>query len=249
MNYLRPTLVAMVVLGLVACQGDQVPTSPDDSGIRIAAAKGGVKGKPDRSRTSDSDTSGDTVVSPDDPTVSDATSSPDGSADVVATDLEEQLKAELARLAAKEDAMRVQYKELNSATWAEFYKGSLISCWPQPYYYDAAIIGPEGGTLGAGHHSFSVPAGALSEAVVISMEAPPSNFVEVAMQPTGLSFQSSATMTLSYHWCDRDVVESLLIAYIDEFGNVIYRVPSKDDMHGKKVYGAIDHFSRYAIAR
>lgn len=259
LKYLRPTLVAVVVLGLVACQGDQIPTSPDDSGFRIAAAKGGVKGKPDRSRKSDSDTSGDTITSPDDPivsepiadepTVSDATSSPDGTTDVVATDLEAELAAELERLASQENAMKALYWQLNMAAWIDAFGPGLISCWPHPYAYGAAIIGPEGGAVKAGHHSFSVPAGALTEAVVISMVAPPSYNVEVEMQPKGLAFQSAAVIGLNYRHCDKEFIESLFIVYVDESGNLLYRVPSKDDRQGRTVYGAIDHFSRYAIAR
>ena len=244
----------MVVLGLVACQGDQVPTSPDDSGFRIAAGKGGVKGKPDRSGTTTDATNpddADLVVTPEEPI--DSSLSPEEPVDtsLVEADLKQQYEDERVRLEAAAVSMEKDYDWMSSL-WdvsQEWGWGGLLSCEPQKYAYDVAIIGPAGGRLRIGKHTFEVPRGALSEEVVISGEARPNYNVEVEMSPMGLNFATASMLTLSYAHCNADYKENFIIVYVDANGNIVYPVPSKDDKSGRRVHGAIDHFSRYAIAR
>jgi hypothetical protein len=92
----------------------------------------------------------------------------------------------------------------------------LLSCTPLPADSVTQVIGPAGGTINVGPHTFTVPAGALDSAVAITAVAPSDVVNRVVFQPSGLWFQQAA-MTMSYANCG--VLGSWLpkqIAYVDD---------------------------------
>lgn len=127
----------------------------------------------------------------------------------------------------------------------------LLACDPLPYASASATIGSEGGTLVVGPHRLIIPAGALAEPVVITAEAPVGTVNSVQLQPEGLQFARGrpARLTLSYANCP--LLGRLLpkrIAYTTDLLEILSYVLSVDDLLGKKVTGALEHFSRYAVA-
>jgi hypothetical protein len=124
----------------------------------------------------------------------------------------------------------------------------LLRCEPRPYEGDAAIIGPQGGTLQVGDHELVIPRGALNQEQVIVAEAPTSSLVQVEFSPEGLTFASPARLTLSYKRCQVPADSDLLLAYLGHGNRILELPPAQDFREGSEVIGQIDHFSRYAVA-
>lgn len=125
----------------------------------------------------------------------------------------------------------------------------LLKCNPMPAYTASQVIGPAGGVMRIGPHTFSVPAGALSSNVRISADAPHDNVNRVVFQPEGLTFATPASLTMSYSNCN--LLGSLLpkhIAYINDDQNILYELLSVDNLLTQKVTGQVNHFSDYAIS-
>ena len=125
----------------------------------------------------------------------------------------------------------------------------LLSCTPMAPAWDSERIGPAGGTLHIGPHTFVVPAGALSQTVTITAYSPSDKVNHVDFQPEGLKFKKSASLTMSYANCN--VLALLLpkhIAYVDDRLNILDILNSVDNLLTKKVTGQVDHFSDYAVA-
>jgi hypothetical protein len=123
----------------------------------------------------------------------------------------------------------------------------LLRCEPRVLEGDAAIIGPQGGTLHIGDHELVIPRGALSEEQLIVGEAPTSSLVDVEFEPEGLQFLKPVQLTLSYKGC---LVPpgNLLVAYLGT-GNRILELPASTDYRSySEVIAEIHHFSRYAVA-
>jgi hypothetical protein len=161
--------------------------------------------------------------------------------------------------AAKEEwkAWKHDWKEqfkLAKEAWKREHRGEkggpeiqLLRCEPSDYEGDAAIIGPQGGTLKVGEHELVIPAGALDREELVIAEAPTSSRVDVQFAPHGLQFLKPAQLTLSYKGCVRPTSVDFLIAYI-QGGRVLELPPSVDHKDDDEVEADIDHFSRYAIA-
>jgi hypothetical protein len=124
----------------------------------------------------------------------------------------------------------------------------LLRCKPRPFEGEAAIIGPDGGTLHVGEHQLVIPKGALSREELIVAEAPTSSLVDVDFYPEGLQFAKSAKLTLSYKECMVPVELDLRLAYIGWGLRILELPPSEDLKDSSEVSGDIDHFSRYAVA-
>jgi hypothetical protein len=140
-------------------------------------------------------------------------------------------------------------KDLLSPVSGLLQRTGLISCTPLAPAWDAQTIGPWGGTLHVGPHTFVVPAGALDHFVTITAYAPSDKYNHIDFEPQGLQFQKSASLTMSYANCN--ILGSLLpkhIAYVDDQLNILYLLQSVDNIGSQKVTGAVDHFSEYAIA-
>lgn len=125
----------------------------------------------------------------------------------------------------------------------------LLQCTPLPYDSVTQTIGPEGGTILVGPHSFTVPAGALDMAVTITAVTPSDTINRVQFQPEGLVFNAYTTLRMSYANCN--LLGSLLpkrIAYVSPDLTILDYLPSLDNVLTQTVRGKIQHFSEYALA-
>jgi len=131
--------------------------------------------------------------------------------------------------------------------------GSLLTCTPMPFASDSARIGPAGGTLHLGPHTFVIPRGALSTTLWIKGVVPRDTVNSVRFSPQGLQFNKPASLTMSYANCNlvAALVSPLLspkrIAYTTNNLHILEYVPSSDNPLQRKVTGQIEHFSRYAV--
>jgi hypothetical protein len=129
--------------------------------------------------------------------------------------------------------------------------GQLLTCGPQRYASESKVIGPNGGTLRIGEHTFVVPRGALNKNVLITGEAPEGNVVSVRFAPEGLQFDSRQQPTLTLDYSNCGLIRNLLpkhIAYTTEKLSILSILSSVDDLLHQKVSARIKHFSRYAVA-
>ena len=124
----------------------------------------------------------------------------------------------------------------------------LLRCKPRPYDGEAAIIGPDSGTLQIGEHQLVLPKGALQQEELIVAEAPTTSLVDVDFYPEGLRFERSAKLTLSYKDCQVPIDLDLRLAYVGWGLRILELPPSEDIKDLSEVTGDIDHFSRYAVA-
>jgi hypothetical protein len=166
----------------------------------------------------------------------------------------DELKAARAEWKAWKSDWKQQYK-LEKEAWRRAHPGQkggpdvdLLRCEPKEYEADAAIIGPNGGTLHVGPHELVIPKGALAEEQLITAEAPTSSLVDVQFAPHGLEFLQSAQLKLSYKGCIRPTDADFRVAYLDLSNQVLELPPSVDDKVDDIVEALIGHFSRYAIA-
>jgi hypothetical protein len=126
---------------------------------------------------------------------------------------------------------------------------TLLACSPLPADTGSAVIGPAGGTIDVGPHHFSVPAGALDSAVLITAIAPSGTVNRVQFAPDGLQFARSATLTMSYANCD--ALTWLLprrVVQVDGTLDILDVLPSLNDFRELRVSAKLDHFSDYAVA-
>ncbi len=78
----------------------------------------------------------------------------------------------------------------------------LLSCSSLPYDSMTKVIGPAGGSLRVGPHSFFIPSGALSQQTTITMVLPTAQHVNVVrFKPAGLQFAKPTYLTMSYANC------------------------------------------------
>lgn len=125
----------------------------------------------------------------------------------------------------------------------------LLKCSPLPPATSTATIGPLGGSLRVGPHTFTVPAGALSQNVTITASLSADTVNAITFKPEGLQFAKPASLTMSYANCN--LVGILLpkhIAYTNNNYVILELLASIDNIFTKKVTGQVHHFSHYAIA-
>jgi hypothetical protein len=134
-------------------------------------------------------------------------------------------------------------KWLNQAS-----KGGVAECYPQPFASDVQIIGPEGGKLVIGAHTYTVPSRALSKYYVITGEAHVGTAVAVQFAPEGLGFAKQTLLQLSYAECAFPSGATKQVAFTDSFWNIKEYEPSTDDVLNQILGGYVVHFSQYAVA-
>jgi hypothetical protein len=125
-----------------------------------------------------------------------------------------------------------------------------VRCTPQPEASAQARIGIAGGTIRAGKHTLTIPAGALSQTVTITMVAPSDSLVDVVFGPEGLTFNKgrTPTLTLDYSNCGGSLLNlKKRIVYSDNLLNILEILSSLDNLGTSKVSAPIKHFSRYAV--
>ena len=124
---------------------------------------------------------------------------------------------------------------------------ALLTCKAQSYVVAEKIIGPRGGSLRIGRHRLEIPRGALASKVRITGEQVSGSVNSVRLSPEGLRFAKPARLTLSYDNC-ASVRLLKRVAYTSELLRILEVPPSEDYPEYEYVTGAIDHFSRYAVA-
>lgn len=125
----------------------------------------------------------------------------------------------------------------------------LLKCSPLPPATSTKTIGPLGGSLTVGPHTFTVPAGALSSNVTITASLSADTINAITFQPEGLQFARPASLTMSYANCN--IVGILLpkqIAYTNNNYVILELLASIDNIFTRKVTGQVRHFSHYALA-
>jgi hypothetical protein len=125
----------------------------------------------------------------------------------------------------------------------------LLQCAPLPYDSVTQTIGPEGGIIQVGPHTFTVPAGALDTDVTITAVTPSDTINRIQFQPEGLVFNGFTTLRMSYANCS--LLGSLLpkrVAYVSSDFVILDYLPSLDNVFTQTVRGKLQHFSEYAIA-
>ena len=125
----------------------------------------------------------------------------------------------------------------------------FLRCQPQPYASSSVTVGAAGGVIEVNHHRLTIPAGALSSTVVITMEAPSDTIRSVRFSPEGLVFAAAHRPRLQMDYRDCSLLSLLpkRIVYTDERLNLLERLLSLDLLSLLKVEAFLDHFSRYAI--
>ena len=127
----------------------------------------------------------------------------------------------------------------------------LLYCSPLPYAATTQTIGSAGGTISVGPHTLTIPAGALSQEVAITAEAPSDSVRSVRLLPEGLTFAAGkpARLTLSYAGCSLlGSVAPKRIAYTTDLLELLQFLPSIDDLIRRRVTAPLEHFSRYAVS-
>jgi hypothetical protein len=175
-------------------------------------------------------------------------------------ELKALLRAQQERIKQERELRKAGFQQVH-AEWKAYRRGwkragkgssnrpvGLLRCEPRPYDADAAIIGPDGGTLHVGEHQLVIPRGALTREELIVAEAPTSSLVDVEFSPEGLTFERPAELTLSYKGCDVPADIDLVLAYVG-WGHRILELPlSQDRRDRSEVVGEVGHFSQYAVA-
>jgi hypothetical protein len=123
----------------------------------------------------------------------------------------------------------------------------LLTCTEQKYEVREETIGREGGEIKVGRHVLKIPKGALSKTVRIKAEQIRGRTNSVRFSPEGLRFAKPARLTLSYRNC-ASIRPPKRVAYTNELLRILELPFSQDYPKYEYVTGAIDHFSRYAVA-
>lgn len=124
----------------------------------------------------------------------------------------------------------------------------LLSCSAMDADSTTQSVGTEGGTIAFGPHQLIIPAGALDSTVRITAVAPSDTVNRVELFPEGLTFNTPASLRLSYANCSFfSALVPKYVVYLDGLGiNTV--LSSLDQFLTKKVTGSIEHFSGYAVA-
>ena len=118
-----------------------------------------------------------------------------------------------------------------------------MNCVPKRAATGSAVIGPAGGILTVGTHRLIVPAGALTQPVLISGTVPEGKPFEIDLQPHGLQFRKAAGLILDASSCTN---VPTIVYLIDQY-NQGPPTPAFYSNWWKAIAAPIWHFSGYAI--
>jgi hypothetical protein len=125
----------------------------------------------------------------------------------------------------------------------------IDSCASLPGTSVTKTIDKRGGMIVVGPDTLIIPANALHKPVAITATLPDGYFVNIVkFQPDGLHFKKPATLIMGYSNCNIFGTTPVRIAQVDDDLKILEYVQSYDFRPGKRVYGALPHFSNYAIA-
>jgi len=159
-----------------------------------------------------------------------------------------------AKKAAKEAEKRAfddlikDWKAYKDAIKKGNIRAELLRCEPEKREITAKLIGPKGGKIDIGRHELIIPAGALSENVLITGTVLSGTVAEVEFEPHGLQFQRPVQLNMNYSHCIVPQGYSQGIVYLDNGFKILESRPSFDDDELREVSAWLDHFSGYAIA-
>jgi hypothetical protein len=125
-------------------------------------------------------------------------------------------------------------------------EGKLVplNCEPRKEASGSAVIGPAGGVLRIGTHRLIIPAGALTERVLVSATVPEGRQFQIDLQPHGLQFRKAAGLILDASSC----TDVPTIVYIVDQITLGAPIPAFYSNWWKAIACPIWHFSGYMIA-
>jgi hypothetical protein len=125
----------------------------------------------------------------------------------------------------------------------------LLRCRPLASASVTRTIGPNGGSIRVRKHVLVIPALALSRPVKIKAVVPSDTVNRIELQPEGLVFRSTVSLTMSYANCNiGQSARRTKIAYTNDSLAILKYMPSDDDPSTNKVTGRLKHFSEYAVS-
>jgi hypothetical protein len=119
-----------------------------------------------------------------------------------------------------------------------------LNCSPRHEATGSALIGPRGGILRIGNNRLIVPAGALTEKVLVSGTVPEGKPFQVNLEPHGLQFRKAAGLILDATSC----VDVPDIVYLIDQYTVSEPILAVYSNWWKAIACPIWHFSGYAIS-
>jgi hypothetical protein len=131
----------------------------------------------------------------------------------------------------------------------------LLACPSADSAVARAVIGPEGGTVGARGTTITIPAGAVPDSTLFELVVPASPYMEADIHAVGVDhyvFQVPATITINYARCPAGAVPddaTLQGVYVDSRTYaVLQRMGGVADRSAHKVTFPTDHLSGYIVA-
>jgi hypothetical protein len=121
---------------------------------------------------------------------------------------------------------------------------------------DSGLIGPAGGTITAGGHSLTVPAGAANANTTFTLTVLDDDYVEVSLSAinggvnvgaSGFANGKTVTLTLSYAEA-KDVSDPSKLVIVRRLDGGDQVLPVTLNTANKTVMVQLGHFSRYAMA-
>lgn len=119
----------------------------------------------------------------------------------------------------------------------------------------SAVIGPNGGTIGARGTSITIPPGAVPDSTLFEVIVPASQYLETRIHAVGVDhyqFQVPATITMNYARCPSSALPTdaeLEGVYVDTSTyQVLQQMGGVNDRSGHKVTFTTGHLSGYIIA-
>jgi hypothetical protein len=131
----------------------------------------------------------------------------------------------------------------------------LLACPSNDSAVSRAVIGPDGGTIGARGTTITIPAGAVPDSTLFEVVVPASPYMEADIRAVGVDhyvFLSPATITINYARCpagaDPDSA-TLQGVYVDtRTYTVLQQMGGVTDRSAHKVTFATGHLSGYIVA-
>jgi len=126
--------------------------------------------------------------------------------------------------------------------------GRFAKCTKYAGSSTSATIGTAGGKLAVGGHTFTIPAGALSSPVTITMSVPSDTLASVQFQPAGLNFNllHLPKLSMNVKSCSIPSGAQPTIVYVSD--NLLTILESLLSTYSNSTVTAyLLHFSRYAV--
>ena len=127
----------------------------------------------------------------------------------------------------------------------------LLACPTTDQASSRAVIGPDGGSVGARGSVLTLPAGAVAEPTEFEVIVPASQYVEVHVHAVGresFQFQKPAYISINFARCTSLPTEKLQAVYVDGSGTIAEVMGVGADRVNKKLVFTTPHLSGYAIA-